>query len=192
MRLHLLAATILMWCGVSPARADGLFQVQGTFQSGATLSGYLTTYSAGNPINEGLVSSAYLVVTQGITTKIFNDAFSGSVSAINDRNVLFSTAVGMYYASPDFLDLSFPFPNLLGVASTYICSITKPCFYVGVPVTSGEALDISSTQYVFTDILESGTVTAVTPEPSGMTLIATGMLAIVALRRKRPATIGLS
>ena len=175
---QLLVASALLGASLT-ARADTLFSLSGTFQSGAALGG---TFE----LNE----------TTGLADSI-NFIYNGA-----SQNVVFTTIdvqrggefpnlyeIGASYENfNDVFLLFFPEVSLVGYTGSPLYSASNPY---------GPYLDDTVFSYSVAgggevdDNLFVGSVTpaanSITPEPSSLALLGTGMLGAIGLLRKRSA-----
>ena len=182
MRLRLLASSLLLSSTLA-AHADTLqtLYVYATLQTADTIAGTLTydlddhMIVGANVTSTGLYN---LTWTQAGSTP--NSHGTGSIYIYNGSSLAFS--------GPDF-DLEYATALNVPFQPITICSLTNPCqnYFTGVfggydysqisNLPAGAAPDVAVSGYV--------TSIAPTPEPSSIALLATGMLGLTGLLRKR-------
>ena len=169
--LLLLSAAV----GVPAAHADTIFNVTGTFNDGATLSGTITINTTA-----GMVTALDLTTTE--------TGAMGPYTGIGGQGGT-GTAPNYYYVFTNMsgysLDLYFPVSTLVGYAGSSLCGLAAPCDYD----TTGELSSSLTSGQQFIDGLQSGAVAAV-PEidprntTSALTLLVGAVLVIRGRRRK--------
>ena len=174
-KLALVTASLLATSVLSKADTISIFNLAGVTTTGSTLSG---------------------TVTLNVTTGRFTDSsikalYNGTTYTYSGAPI--STTSGTGYSSIDFagtgatalydFDLILPTASLIGYTGGALCSTSSTCggrvSAVEVTLTGSDTAQVTS-----------GTLTpaaAVTPEPSGLVLLGTGVLATTTLLRKRYA-----
>ena len=193
LKLALATAAILATSGVSRANTINVFALSGNTTTG-TLSGTVTLDATTGRFTDSLVKLLYTgsTITGG---GFFNGAtytFSGA-----GTNVVSGTG----YTSTDFVgtggaglfdfDLTLPFTSLIGYTGGSLCSTTATCSgqTSSIELLSSGLDNAKVTSGMLT--LQSTTApppvvpVAVTPEPSALVLLGTGVLAMGVLLRKR-------
>lgn len=170
---------VAIFClGLSPAHADTVFDVTGTFTNGATLSGTIT-------INT-------------VTGSITGQSLQTSSPILGNFGFLVTQTPAFFYfaefdttASPSspYLDLFFSAGSLVNYAGGSLCSESDNCFF-GL----FESSFVSLGDGVHYTELDSGYVsysgfTNSTPEPGTILLLASGLAGLALLSRKRRAAL---
>ncbi len=165
MRTLFTAAALTVLSCTSVAHAD-YFTVQGTFQSGGTLSGYVDVQ-----LTPGQESIAIADLTATLPTGVFESSLISEEVTLAGTPPLLLVSVTDYIPAPTFTDvLSFVTPTSDN-AEFPICTLSEPCqgtvsFFTSSadtydPIVSGELIPEGLT---------------VTPEPSSFVLAFTGVL----------------
>jgi hypothetical protein len=164
---RLFAATLLLIASLA-AHADTVFNLQGTFDNGAALGGTITLDGTSTSFSaiDATISGG------GAPTEEFT---SISNQGQNPSLYYLSLYSGSAYFFPDINTTS-----LAGFDGSLLCSSNSLCSgdasIAGYPDASGTTLT-------------SGSITpqtsSVTPEPSSIALLATGMLGVAGALRKR-------
>ncbi len=186
-----LTAALLTACGVSRADTINVYNLSANASSG-TVSGTLTLDATTGKFTASSISFLYTGVTVPGSGLVNGTAYNFSGAGTN-------TQTGTGYSSNDFagtgsaslfdFDLTLPTTSLIGYAGGSLCSTSQLC--------SGQAsaIELMSTGVDYNRVT-SGTLTltsttapvipaAVSPEPSGLMLLGTGVLGMGVLLRKR-------
>lgn len=162
------------------AKADTfqLFQVNATLTGGGAVTGTVNLDLSNATARNPYVSTADLqIVTGGSTYSLtgYNNGFGWSVAA---RPSYVEFDFGRSQTGAFLLNLPIDLSGLSSYAGGALCSTSVPCYR-----NSGFNLSGSSTG------VTSGTLTAVaaTPEPGSIVLLATGLLAVGGVVRRRMA-----
>ena len=172
MRLHVpILACALLITGVA-ARADSVFIASGAFDDGSRLSGTLTI----DPTT-GLITGSDLILTGASSYTFVNILNQSYTQSPGDYNVEDRDA-----SSTDDFNFALPDPSqmpLINYAGGTICSIKNPC-----PDGRGSNLFDLTTNGGGPSLV-SGTLTAVTPEPSSLVLLGSGVLGVAGVLKRR-------
>jgi PEP-CTERM motif len=173
--IRLLAAAAVLAAFTFTAHADTVstFSLTGyTFQSGATATGTIVI-----DITDGQVESTNITYVGGTTLDFNVSTGTGNVSA-----GLYTNAPSLDAAGDAFADsLHTPAAGFVGYAGGDTCSQSDPC---DSAVTSAVIFANNTT-----DLLETGSLTlepsSVTPEPSTLALLSTGILGLAGATRRK-------
>jgi hypothetical protein len=180
-------ASALGFCAnaVTPVRAATVFDLTGTFQDGATISGTLTIDTATGHVDA--ISVSFLGVTY--TSILLQESFTGNTAAGQTPNpVAYHVAFGTFafpLIDPYIRGTSAP-DSLVGYTGGPLCSVTTPCG----PDQEGFFWLGTYRPTPFQNIgFQTGQLTAETPLPAALPLFATGfgVLGLLGWRRKRKA-----
>jgi hypothetical protein len=155
--------------GLTPAHADGIFDVTGaTFDNGTTVSGSFT-------ISGGVVTGGSFTIS-GVTGTLatFIPAFSGCGGG--ECMLVFSTTGNI---GDPFVTLIFAATSLSSYNGGSLCT----GFSAGCP--DGASIDSTGGQNL--GFLTAGSITSA-PEPSTYLLLGSGLVGLGLLRRKRLVT----
>ncbi len=171
MRSRLLSASFLL-VGTLAAHADTLrtLYFSAVFQQGDTVTGTLTQD----------MSDDFLVAADVVSTGVYN----GAMTLRNPGPGFFHGVDGFDTGNGSFtMDVAYALDNFpIPFHPFVICSLSIPCADFGSPFIVST---LSGAQGTLDAISGSITDVAPTPEPSTLALLATGVLALTALLRKR-------
>ena len=175
MRLRFVAVAALLFGSLGIAHADTM----NTFNLSATLiNGSATGTLTLNATTGSFTDSSIKVVTSGGTT-YFSGAPTSS-SGTGYSSIFFATTTPSLF---DF-QLALPAASLKGYAGGSLCTTTAPCF--------GDAAGVQAVGAADLDDVTAGTLTlapavGVTPEPSSLLLLGTGVLVLGTFLKRRPS-----
>jgi PEP-CTERM motif len=159
---RLLSTAIALLACTLAARADTfqLFDVTGTFDNGSVLSGTATIDTT-----LGTVTNSDFVVSGPFAATFLNDIYAQEVSSVG--YVIFSRD------SSNFLILNLPGGSLVGYQGGGISNLSS-----ADNTGSGAVIDLVSGQF-------AAAPSGVTPEPSTLVLLGTGILSLAGAARRK-------
>ena len=185
MRLAFALATAALLSSSLAARADTLFNIQGLASDHSSFYGTLSINPTGGTDGSGIIDSLSISDNQD---SLF--AYSDGGGGAGGVNGGIAGAFGIGQGS---FSIEFPYATSLSAYDgSTICSIDTPCdTAVSELVPDGDSCQIGGLCLPATDV-ESGIITpvvstAVTPEPSSVALLGTGLLGLASVLRKRLA-----
>jgi hypothetical protein len=161
----LILGVALFVMGLTPAHADTIYNISGTFSNGSSLTGSVTVDAAGN-ITGGTFT---LGTGTGVSSPISFSALDGAAQIDPGVFAAMFATTGNPTGAP-FITIVF--------SAGALCTDASSC--------TGEVTQFSLDGENFTE-LTSGGVTN-TPEPSTYLLLGSGLLGLGLLSRKRLAT----
>lgn len=151
--------------GLTPAHADTIFNVTGTFTNGSSLTGSVTIDATGDVTG----GSFTLGTGTGVPTTVsFSSLIAGSMMNLGGGEFAATFATSGSTVAP-FITIVFSAGN--------ICSDAATC--------NGDSTQFSLDGANFTDLATGGVTNA--PEPSTYLLLGSGLIGLGLLRRKRLA-----
>ena len=174
MRLRLTLAAVAIACSFGIAHADTI----NTFNLNAVLTSGTALGTVTLDENTGKFTASNITVVAGGMSAVFTGAPISQTTATGLSSNVFATSASSLVS----FDLALPIASLVGYTGGSICTVTASC-----------ALDVTGVQFAgaadLTDAT-SGTLTlvpavVVTPEPSSLLLLATGVLVLGGIMRRR-------
>lgn len=162
----LILGVAVLAMGLTPAHADTIFNVSGTFTNGSSLTGTVSIDATGDVTG----GSFTLGTGTGVPTTVsFSSLIAGSMMNLGGGEFAATFATSGNPTGVPFITIIFSAGN--------ICSNANSC--------NGDATQFSLDGETFTN-LGTGGVTN-TPEPSTYLLLGSGLVGLGLLRRKRLA-----
>ena len=161
-------AVVLVGIASVVARADSLFNLQGTFQDGGTFSGTLDVNAQGSAYVQGTVTDGAFLFT--LPTNYLGEQLGEGAY----------TDVDVFAVNAPF-NLSLYFPNAAFVDGGALCSLGSYCPGFGVSSFSDGSLGPADGRFLS---LTSTPASAVTPEPGTLMLLGTGLLGLAGVWRR--------
>lgn len=181
MFFRLLTISAMLAAGLA-AHADTVFSLQGTFSNGATLGGNIT-------LNSG--STAFSAINATVTggggtslqfTRILYQSPSSIGSPAQHNIYVLDSLQGNISPEYPSLDLLIDVPTLAGYNGSLLC--TACAGNVATEVTY-DGFNFNTTSFDLTSGSVVPQTISVTPEPSSILLLGTGLLGIAGVVHKR-------
>jgi hypothetical protein len=162
----LILGVAVLVMGLTPAHADTIFNVAGTFTNGSSLTGSVTIDATGDVTG----GSFTLGTGTGVSSTVsFSSLIAGSMMNLGGGEFAASFATSGNPTGAPFITIIFSAGN--------ICSDARTC--------NGDSTQFSLDGEIFTDLATGGVTN--TPEPSTYLLLGSGLVGLGLLRRKRLA-----
>ena len=170
-RLYFVPLAALLAAAAVRADTIKIYNLDATLQYG-TVSGTVTLDET-----TGRFTAANLTAAYGLTSSNFTAA---PASFVQNSTYDVTTFNGSLLGSTFVLDL--PVASLVNYAGGAVCSTSAFC--TG-SVSSAFNLPLAGSDYVTSGSLDLSTATTVTPEPSSLLLLGTGVFAVMVFVRRR-------
>jgi hypothetical protein len=175
----LVLTVVFLGAGLTSAHADTVYNFNGTFDNGATLTGTMTVDATGTVI-------ASTLVTSDPTAFSFSYVVSGPLGQGSDGPdyfVVFSTTATGTSTDAPYLSLVFPVSSLVGYAGGDLCLPNSGCADPSFLTFNGP--DGLTYSLVLSDPITPDGEGTSAPEPATLLLLGSGLAGIGLLRRKR-------